>query len=112
MGLTRAGMRRFMERVDDTLEDLFTASVVIGGTTYAAVGVGGSALSSYLAGGEAQQGERFFRISKAALVARPTPGTGLTWSDATGGVTAFTIFEVPDRPHETSWVLRCRPVNR
>lgn len=112
MGLTRASMRRFMEAVDDVLEDLFEASVTIGGTTYAAAGVGGSAMNTYLAGGNAEQGQRIFRISKTTLATRPAVGTTLTWNDATGSVSSFTIMEVPDRPHETSWFLRCEPKQR
>lgn len=112
MGLNKLNMQRFLERVDDSLEDLFPATVVIGGTSYAASGVGGSALNTYLAGGQAEQGQRIFRVSKATLTTRPSVGDALTWSDATGPVTAFRILEVPDRPHETSWFLRCEPAQR
>lgn len=112
MGLSRSSMRSFLSRVDATLQDLFVATVTIGGTSYTAAGVGGSAMNTYLAGGNAEQGQRIFRISKTDLVTRPAVGTDLTWDDAEGAVSTFTILEVPDRPHETSWYLRCEPKQR
>lgn len=112
MGLTRTNLRRFMARADEAMADMFAATVSIGGTSYAAAGVGGSAMNTYLAGGKAEEGERIFRISKDDLGTRPTVGAELTWTDAEGPVSLFTILEVPDRPHETSWYLRCAPKQR
>lgn len=112
MRLTKSSMQRFMTRADAAMADLFSASVTIGDTTYSAAGVGGSAMNTYLAGGNAEQGQRLFRISKTSLTTRPAVGTALTWNDATGPVSAFRILEVPDRPHETSWMIRCEPAQR
>lgn len=112
MGLNRAGFRRFMERADATLRDLFPCTLVIAGTSYEAAGVGGAGLSEYFEGGEAPQGARHFRISKSQLGTRPAEGTLVEWPGATGGVTLFRVMECPDRPHETSWTIRCEPDQR
>lgn len=111
MGMTAASLATFMAASDATLADLFPARIRIGGVEYAASGVGGSALNAYLEGGRAETGRRFFRVSKA-LLDRPAVGTTLEWIDATGAVTRFDIMEVPDRPHETSWMLACDPFHR
>jgi hypothetical protein len=103
-----------MSLADASLQALFPVTLVLGGVSYAATGVGGSALSDYLAGGggSAPQGARYFRVSKALLAARPESGELLTWAGAPSGVTTYTITEVPDRPHETSWMLHCVPRGR
>jgi hypothetical protein len=109
--MTAASLATFMAATDATLRDLFPATVRIAGVEYAAAGVGGSALNSYLEGGRVEEGRRFFRIAKS-LLARPAPGATLEWLDATGAVSRFTVMEVPDRPQETSWMLACDPFLR
>ena len=110
--MTAASLRNFMNAADATLQALFPTTVVIAGVTYAAVGVGGGANRDYVDGGNAPNGARHFRISKELLLTRPESGTLLTWAAAPSGVTAYTITEVPDRPHETSWTLTCVPRTR
>jgi hypothetical protein len=109
--MNSASLTRFMGLADASLQALFPVNIVIGGVSYAASGVGGSALSDYLAGGggTSPQGTRYFRISKALLPERPASGALLSWPAAPSGVTVYTITEVPDRPHETSWMLHCVP---
>lgn len=113
MGMNNASFLRFMGKVDKTLQDLFPAVLHIGGLNYQATGVGGDAAREYLEdGGEAPSGTRFFRVSKAILPARPETGTRVLWTASPGSETELTVISCPDRPHETSWVLRCLPSNR
>ena len=103
----------FMIRVDATLEGLFPATLKIGGLNYQATGVGGAAALEYLEdGGQAPVGTRFFRVQKAILTERVETGTRIEWLASPGSVTRLTLIDCPDRPHETSWVLRCVPSDR
>jgi len=113
MAMTSSQLSRFMTAVDTTLTGLFPATVTIAGTSYAATGVGGAAMLEYLdEGGQAPAGMRVFRISKTLLANRPETGTLITWSATPGSESALTVMDSPDRPHETSWVLRCVPTHR
>jgi len=113
MGMNLSQLQRFMGRVDQTLTDLFPATITIGEDEYACTCVGGDASLQYLEdGGQAPAGMRFFRLSKADLATRPETGTLVTWDASPTGETEFTVMDSPDRPHETSWVLRCAPKNR
>lgn len=113
MGMTSSQFTRFLTAVDSTLSDLFPATLTIGGTSYAATGVGGAAALEYLDdGGQAPTGMRVFRVSKTLLPTRPETGTRITWTATPGSESALTVMDSPDRPHETSWVLRCLPSNR
>jgi hypothetical protein len=115
MGMTSSQLSRFLTAADATLTELFPGTLVIAGTSYACAAVGaGSAMMEFASdygGGQAPQGSRFFRLSKTLLATRPETGTLVTWSGA-GSETALTVIECPDRPHETSWMLRCEPKNR
>lgn len=115
MGMTSSQLTRFLTAADTTLATLFPGTLTIAGTAYACAAVGaGSAMMEYASdygGGQAPQGSRFFRISKTLLATRPETGTLVTWAGA-GSETALTVIECPDRPHETSWMLRCEPKNR
>lgn len=112
MGMNLGQFQRFMGQVDATLEGLFPAVLKIGGVNIQATGVGGNAMNEYVDGGMVPQGTRFFRVRKAFLPARPESGTRIEWVASPGSSTRLTIMEVPDRPHETSWVLRCEPTDR
>jgi hypothetical protein len=114
MGLSLPQFQKFMTAADVTLAALFPAVIKLGGLSYQASGVGGSALQDYLAegGGSAPAGTRYFRLSKTFHPTRPAVGELLEWPLAPSGVTRYTIEDVPDRPHETSWVLVCVPRNR
>lgn len=114
MGMNTTQLGRFMARVDATLDGLFPATIRISGTTYACTGVGGSAMLEYLdEGGQAPAGTRVFRVQKTLLATRPETGTMLEWlTSPAGGVTRLTVMDAPDRPHESSWVLRCQPSDR
>jgi hypothetical protein len=103
--------QRFMHKADATLGALFPATVRIGGVSYAASAVGGSAFDDYVDGGKALRGERHFRIPKSALPDPPAIGSPLSWVSGERDV-ALEVMECPDRPHETSWALRCEPRNR
>lgn len=118
MGMTAGQLGRFMARAEETMQALFPATVKIGGVTYAATGVGGSAKDEYVDGGKVYEGVRFFRILKSALADRPADGTPLEWLTANGaalpvGMRAkFKILRVPDRPQEVAWELPCEPIQR
>jgi hypothetical protein len=113
MGMNISQFGRFMARVEATLEGLFPATIRISGTTYACTGVGGSAMLEYLdEGGQAPAGTRVFRVQKSILATRPETGTRIEWLTSPESVTRLTVIDSPDRPHETSWVLRCQPSDR
>ena len=109
-----ATLSAFLGRADVKMAALFPASIVISGVTYPAIAVGGAATRDYLSdgGGNAPGGARHFRVSKSDLSTRPESGTLLIWAAAPSGVVNYTITEVPDRPHETSWSLTCVPRSR
>jgi len=112
--MNAASLSSFLSRADGKLLDMFLATVTIGGVDYPAAGVGGSATHDWLSdgGGTAPGGTRHFRISKTLLATRPQAGTLLTWAASSTGVVSYTIGDVPDRPHETSWAIPCTPRNR
>ena len=115
MGMTSSQLGRFLTAADATLTELFPGTLVIAGASYAVAAVGaGSAMMEFASdygGGQAPQGSRFFRLSKALYPTRIETGTLVTWSGATS-VTALTVMECADRPHEKSWMLRCEPQKR
>lgn len=113
MGFSSSQFTRFLTAVDSTLSDLFPAVIKIGGVNYQCTGVGGDAAKEFLEdGGQAPSGVRFFRVSKAFLATRPESGTLVEWTATPGSVTKLAVMSCPDRPHETSWVLRCEPQDR
>lgn len=113
MGLSASQLSRFMAAADQTLSDLFPASIKISGTTYTGTGVGGNALNTYLDGGKVQQGDRYFRIPKSQLTAAPAAGTLVEWLEAPTGTARFLkIMDCPIRPQETSWMIHCEPRDR
>jgi hypothetical protein len=113
MGLTSSQFSRFSTLAERTLAELFPASITISGTTYAASGVGGAATHDYLdEGGQAPAGTRFFRVLRSYLPTAPAVGTQLTWNNSTDPVSLFTITQIPSRPHEAAWTLRCEPAYR
>lgn len=114
MALSASQFTRFLTAVDSTLTGLFPATLRIGGVNYQCTGVGGDAAKEYLEeGGYAPAGVRYFRISKAIYPTRPETGLLIEWTaTAAGGVTKFTVMSCADRPHETSWVMRCEPTDR
>jgi len=113
MAMNLAQISRFMSRADHTLEELFPATLRIAGLDYACTGVGGSAMLEYLAeGGQAPAGTKVFRLRKTLMATRPETGTLVQWIDSPGSVTRLTVIDSPDRPHESSWVLRCAPTDR
>jgi len=114
MGLSRAGFQNFQRAAQKTLEELFPGVVKIDGVEYAAAAVGGTGAAEYGEGGRLVKGVRFFRIDKLVLITPPKVGMAVEWLRAGGGeqVKLFTVMEVPDRPHETAWMLRCEPKQR
>jgi len=113
MGMNSTQFSRFMGRVDPTLNALFPGTITIGETEYEGCAVGGDAALEYLnEGGQAPIGTRYFRIEKTVLEARPETGTFLTWNSPTSSQEDLTVIECPDRPHDTAWVLICKPRNR
>ena len=111
--ITSAGVAKLMRATDATMLEIFPATVAIAGVDYAAAGIGGNALSDYVDGGEAIRGTRVFRVPKTALAVKPASGTALIWKTAPAGAPSrFTVEDCPDRPHETSWHLRCVPRDR
>jgi len=113
MGMTSAALLRFMQATDATMEALFPAVITIAGENYQCTGVGGAAMLEYAEeGGQVPAGMRFFRLSKSVYPARLESGTGIQWVSTPGSVTALTVIDCPDRPHESSWVLRCLPTFR
>jgi hypothetical protein len=113
MAMNLSQLSRFMSRADHTLEGLFPATLRIAGLDYACTGVGGSAMLEYLSeGGQAPAGTKVFRVRKDLLPTRPETGTLVQWMDAPESVARLTVMDSPDRPHETSWVLRCAPTDR
>ena len=113
MGLNASQFSRFLTQADATLSDLFPAVLRIGGLSYQCTGVGGDAAREFLdEGGQVPTGVRYFRISKDIMTTRPESGTLVFWTQSPGSVTKLTVMSSPDRPHETSWVLRCEPTDR
>jgi hypothetical protein len=113
MAMNLSQMTRFMGRVDATLEGLFPGVIVLGGQEIGCTCVGGQAVLEYLGeGGQAPAGTRFFRVRKEVLASRPETGTRIEWILSPGSVERLTVMDCPDRPHETSWVLRCEPSDR
>ena len=115
MGLNRASASRLLSAAQVALEDLFPGTVrIAGGEPLAAVCVGGSGKADFGLGGRLVQGVRNFRVRKDLMGAPPRVGTSLSWVRDGGGeqVLEFTIMEVPDRPHEPAWTLRCEPKGR
>jgi hypothetical protein len=107
------GFQRMMERVDVVMAELFPAVIRIAGVSYQATGVGGRAAMEFLEdGGQAPQGTRFFRIPKSFLTTPPATGTFIEWLRPGGVIDKFRVIEVPDRPQETSCVLRAEPFGR
>jgi len=113
MGMKLQQFARFMGRVDESLGDLFPATLRIAGQNYQATGVGGSAAMEYLEdGGQAPTGMKFFRLSKAIFADRLESGARIHWLATPASQVALTVIDCSDRPHETSWVLRCLPSDR
>ncbi len=113
MGMNSASLLRFMQAADATMEGLFPAVIRIAGQNYQCTGVGGSAMLEFASeGGQVPAGMRFFRLSKASHPTRLESGTSIEWISTPGSVTALTVIDCPDRPHESSWVLRCLPTHR
>jgi hypothetical protein len=113
MGMTSASLLRFMQASDATMEGLFPATIRIAGLNYQCTGVGGAAALEYAdEGGQVPTGMRVFRLSKAIHPARMESGARIEWVSTPGSVTRLTVIDCPDRPHETSWVLRCLPTYR
>ena len=113
MAMNSASLLRFMKAADATMEALFPAVIRISGQNYQCTGVGGAALMEFAdEGGQVPAGMRFCRLSKAVYPTRLESGTAIEWVSTPGSVTALTVIDCPDRPHESSWVLRCLPTYR
>jgi hypothetical protein len=63
-------------------------------------------------GGQVPAGMRYFRLSKATHPVRVESGTTIEWVSSPGSASRLTVIDCPDRPHESSWVLRCLPAYR
>lgn len=113
MGLSASQLSRFMASADQTLSDLFPATLKIAGVRYTGTGVGGNALNAYVDGGKVAQGDRYFRISKDQLATAPAVGSSIEWLEAPTGTPRFLrLMACPIRPQETSWMLHCEPRDR
>jgi hypothetical protein len=111
MGMKRASMKRFLQRSQKVLEDLWPGTVVVDGQSYpAAVGAyrGGSVFQD---AGEVSGAEMAVRVSGENLKKAWAVGTRLIYRDESGEEHELRVMEVSGRVGESAWHFRCGPAD-
>jgi len=80
MKMTRTGLQRFTAAASSTVQDIWSETVTIAGTTYIAAVAPASIRGEITEGGEVLRSEISVRIMKTALPTRPATGTKLIWN--------------------------------
>ena len=103
----------FGARVETTLADVFRGAVLIGATSYACSCSGGSQRRDFDDQGlPVIRKDRLIRVLKTALSSANLPAIGakVTWTPTGGTAQVLKVAELPNRPHEAAWSIRCEEV--
>lgn len=108
MGLSATTLSAFRARVDETLLDLFPASLILpGNLTAAASGVGGKTMADFMSGGEKKEFIFSFRVPATAGWT-PAIGQRVSWVISGSQTIAMEITDFGIRPHEAVHAITCR----
>lgn len=107
----KSGLERFERLVNAAAEALMPGTVQIGQVAYDCASSGGRTFRDFDGMGRpVVRRERMLRVRKDLVAAGSLPEIGqvVLWTPEGGSARRLRVEELPDRPQELAWTLRCR----